>query len=67
MTYDEAVKSGMDALDIFLSACTGEIDPPEEKEFVHPIHGRVVETRFDAYHDVTVYEDGHEERYYIGD
>lgn len=66
MTYDEAVKSGMDEMSIFLSTCTGEVDPPEE-EFVHPVHGRIVETRFDPYHDVTIYEDGHEERYYIGD
>ena len=30
-------------------------------------HGRLVEYRFDAYHDVKVYEDGYEEKYYIGD
>lgn len=36
-------------------------------EFIHPEHGRIIETRFDPYHDVTVYEDGYEERYYIGD
>lgn len=30
-------------------------------------HGAVVSTRFEAYHDVTVYEDGHEEWYYVGD
>lgn len=30
-------------------------------------HGKVVEYRFDAYNDIKVYEDGHEERYYIGD
>lgn len=30
-------------------------------------HGKVVSTRFEPYHDVTVYEDGHEEWYYIGD
>lgn len=28
---------------------------------------RIVKTRFDPYHDVTVYEDGYEERYNIGD
>ena len=30
-------------------------------------HGRVVERRQEAYHDVIVYEDGYEESYYIGD
>ncbi len=30
-------------------------------------HGKPIGTRFDAYHDVTVYEDGHEEQFYIGD
>lgn len=67
MTYDEAVTNCMDELDIFFAICNGEVAPPEEKEYVHPVHGRVVETRFDPYHDVTVYEDGHEERYNIGD
>lgn len=57
----------MDELDIFFAICDGKVEPPEEKEYIHPVHGRVVGTRFDAYHDVTVYEDGHEERYYIGD
>lgn len=31
------------------------------------IHGKLVEYRFDAYHDVKVYEDGYVEKYYIGD
>lgn len=30
-------------------------------------HGNVVERRMEAYHDVVVYEDGYEDRYYIGD
>lgn len=30
-------------------------------------HGRCIEYRFEPYHDVKVYEDGYEERYYIGD
>ncbi len=28
---------------------------------------KVVGTGMDPYHDVTIYEDGYEERYYIGD
>ena len=30
-------------------------------------HGAVIERRMEAYHDVIVYEDGYEERFYIGD
>lgn len=30
-------------------------------------HGNLVEYRFDAYHDVKVYEDGYVEKFYIGD
>lgn len=31
------------------------------------LHGPIIGTRFDAYYDVTIYEDGYEERYYVGD
>lgn len=30
-------------------------------------HGAIADRRMDAYHDVTVYEDGYEEKDYIGD
>lgn len=30
-------------------------------------HGALLEYRQEAYHDVYVFEDGHEERHYIGD
>lgn len=30
-------------------------------------HGKVIDRRCEAYHDVVVYEDGYEERFYIGD
>ena len=30
-------------------------------------HGRVVDGRFEPYHDVTVYEDGYEDWYPVGD
>ena len=30
-------------------------------------HGEVVEVQQLAFHDVTIYEDGHEESFYIGD
>lgn len=35
---------------------------PDEKA-----HGKVVGFRRTAYHDITVYEDGYEDWYYIGD
>ena len=38
-----------------------------EEECIDKEHGRLVLYRFDAYHDVKVYEDGYEEKYYIGD
>ncbi len=31
------------------------------------LHGKVVGTRMDPYYDVTIYEDGYEKRYYVGD
>lgn len=67
MTVQEAENKGYDPIAVFLGICNGEIEEPEEKEYIHPVHGKVVGTRFDPYHDVTIYEDGHEERYYIGD
>lgn len=30
-------------------------------------HGKVVDYRCEAFYDVTVYEDGYEDRYYVGD
>lgn len=31
------------------------------------LHGPIIGTRFDAFHDVTIYADGYESRYYVGD
>lgn len=36
-------------------------------EEMHRLHGAIVEYRMEAYHDVKVYEDGYEDRMYIGD
>ena len=35
---------------------------PMERE-----HGKLVDFKWEPYHDVYVYEDGYEDRYYIGD
>ena len=64
LTWDEAMDIGIDPVDVL--AHNDELKESDEEPPVGP-HGRVVETRFDPYHDVTVYEDGYEERYYIGD
>ena len=68
MTVQEAEKAGMSDIDIALGIVTGELeDEQEPAEYRDPVYGRIVKTRFDPYHDVKVYEDGYEERYYIGD
>lgn len=36
-------------------------------EEMYRLHGPVVDYRMESYHDVRVYEDGYEERMYIGD
>ena len=36
MTYEDAVKSGMDGIDIFMGLCSGEIEE-DKKEYVHQI------------------------------
>lgn len=64
---EQARQQGADDIDIFMGIVNETIGmrpqlSPEEK-----IHGKVVKTRMEAYHDVTVYEDGYEERDYIGD
>lgn len=53
------------ALGAFFDYVDGKVDSLPEAP-VGP-HGKVVDTRFEAYHDVTVYEDGYEDRFYIGE
>lgn len=66
MTFKEAEKNHWSDIDIAWMIMNGVIEP-EPREYRHPVHGKVVGTRFDPYHDVMVYEDGYEEKYYIGD
>ena len=66
----DVIKQGMDDISIALGFLLGEIEPdpmidhrtPDEK-----IHGKVVGSRQEPYHDVTIYEDGYEDWYYLGD
>ncbi len=56
------------AIDISLAIFEGDV-PEEvypESDYQDP-HGKIVGHRFDPYHDVTIYEDGYEERFYIGE
>lgn len=39
----------------------------DDEEIINNEHGKLVQIRFDAYYDVYIYEDGHEEYFYIGD
>lgn len=55
------------AINAFIDWCNGEtsyFDNSETKQFEH---GKVIDFKMEAYHDVIIYEDGHEERFYICD
>lgn len=56
----------MNLMDAFPFPWTDE-EIEEEIDWSKSPHGKPIGTRFDSYHDVTIYEDGYEERYYIGD
>jgi len=53
------------ALDEFCKYCNGKIEIKTDES--PGKHGKIIDTHFEAFHDVTVYEDGYEERFYIGD
>mgnify|MGYP006990143845 CR=1 FL=1 len=47
-----------------------ELEEGLEESYLSPleqIHGKVVGYRQEAFYDVTVYADGYEYRYYVGD
>ena len=60
-TADDAVKDLLAWMDGDEHALDGWNEPAEGE------HGPVVMYRQDAYHDVLIYADGFEERFYIGD
>lgn len=53
-----------EVMDLFYSE---ELPDKETLSPMERLHGPVVEERSDAYYDVTVYADGYEYRYYVGD
>lgn len=53
-----------EALNMFFKG----IEDPESLPEPEPgPHGKIIERRCEAFYDVTVYEDGYEDRYYLGD
>ena len=54
--------SKMTALDLL-----DQIPEEEWNTLPDPKHGKLVRVRQAAYHDIYEYEDGYEERFYIGD
>ena len=63
ITEEQARAQGADDIDIFLGICNEEIVPSRLEQ----LHGKIVGTRTEPYHDVTVYEDGYEDWFYIGE
>jgi hypothetical protein len=55
---DEQMSENEKAIEEFIEMCETATEIPGNT---------VVSIRHETYHDVTVYADGHEERYYIGD
>ena len=53
------IKNALDLLD--------RVPEEEWNTMQNPIHGKLVRVRQAAYHDIYEYEDGYEERFYIGD
>lgn len=58
-----------DVLDYLDDNWDGTEDDAEDGywEEMRRLHGPIVDYRMEAYHDVRVYEDGYEDRMYIGD
>lgn len=56
-----------DIMEDIFKAIDEAFDGEPSEEYINPVHGKIVSRRFEPYHDVTVYEDGHEEWFSIGD
>ena len=64
---EQATQHGADAIDLFMGFVNETVGAPPQLSPMEKIHGKVVETRMEPYHDGTVYEDGYEDWFYIGD
>ena len=67
LTENQLIDQGADDIEVFIAICNGEIIPSNKPTRMEQIHGEVISSRMEPYHDVTVYEDGYEDWYYIGD
>lgn len=68
ITEDEAIAQGADDFDIALGFMEGYITPTQPHLTpLEKAHGNIVARRMDPYYDVTIYEDGYEDYYPIGD
>lgn len=67
ITEEQARAQGADDIDIFLGICNEEIIPSSKPSHLEQLHGKIVGARTEPYHDVTVYEDGYEDWFYIGE
>lgn len=54
-------------LDVKKAFDNEEIIPSSKPSRLEQLHGKIVGTRTEPYHDVTVYEDGYEDWFYIGE
>ena len=58
----------MDDFQISLGILYEEIEPdPARIPYMERLHGKCIDFRMEAYHNVHVYEDGYEDWDYIGD
>lgn len=58
------------AIDWFLNYCNGKLTETEIKQIEKEIEKskeNIIDIRQEAYHDIIVYKDGTEKRFYIGD
>lgn len=63
----QAKQQGADAIDIFMGIVNETVGALPSLSPMEKLHGKVVESRMRAYHDVTIYEDGYEDWSYIGE
>ena len=67
ITEEQARAQAADDIEIFLGVCNGEIIPSDRPALMERIHGEIIGTRMEPYHNVTVYADGYEDWFYIGE
>lgn len=64
---EQARQQGADDIDVFMGIVDETIGMRQQLSPMEKVHGKFIEARMEAYHDVVVYEDGYEDKDYIGD